>query len=119
MVIFVNLNFNGFIQIIMLYVLKNKDGELHSIWSSDCLDLEFKYKGFIKEQAVNRNIEINPNWLSIMNYDDWHTHLDRDDYRFQSKEWNKFLKVWTFEKFLELKTDAVRETYMTSFPNCV
>ena len=103
----------------MLYVLKNKDGELHSIWSSDCLDLEFKYKKYIKGEAIKRNIEINPNWLNIMNYNYEHTHLKWYDYRLQCKEWDKFLKVWTFEKFLDAKTNAVRETYMTSFPNCV
>ena len=103
----------------MLYVLKNREGYLHSIWNSDCLDLEIKYKEFIKEEADNRNIVTNTHWLNIMNYEDWHTRLRKDEYKNKSKEWKKFLKEWTFERFLDVKTNAVNQTYMTSFPNAV
>lgn len=41
-----------------------------------------------------------------MSYEDHHNLLKRKDYNKRKKDWNKFLKEYSFDKFLEEIIDA-------------
>lgn len=91
----------------MIYITHEEDTSLKvkwvkNVWETKLEDAEERYKKFIIQTAKDKfHIVINPNWLNIMNYEDHHNLLEKNDYNQRQKSWNKFLKEWSFDKFME------------------
>lgn len=91
----------------MIYITYTQDEfisghSVKNVWETIIDDAEDSYKRFIAQNAKDRfHIVINPHWLNIMNYKDYHNLLEIDDYNKKRKEWNKFLKEYSFDKYLE------------------
>lgn len=77
------------------------DSVIHNIWEIEDEDLEQQYKQFFIDRATDFNIVINPHWGNIMNRENHNTHLTEAAYKKKEKDWNKFLKLHTFDWFIE------------------
>ena len=84
---------------------------IRNIWNSHCENIDDLYKSFILKESKKRNVIINPHWLNMMNHCDHHTYLSKSEYKKKYKEWNKFLKLWDFDKFIEEKCGGKKIKY--------
>lgn len=82
----------------MIYIIGDGDGFPKSVYSGK-EDDTYKYKLFMLNSASKINVIINHNYYNIMNKSH-HEHLDDETYIQKCKEWNAYLKTFTFEWFL-------------------
>jgi hypothetical protein len=73
---------------------------IFNVWEVEQDNVEELYKEFMISKSLILNIVINEHWLNIMDYKNHHTHLGINDYKKVKKEWNKFLELYTIDKFI-------------------
>lgn len=86
-----------------------------NVWLSEHKDLEERYKQFLLENAKNKNIEINPHWYNLLDWQKFNSHLTETEYKHELKEWNRFLKTWSFDTFVRSKKLAVKQEVTNVF----
>jgi hypothetical protein len=85
---------------------------INNVWESPYKDLEIAYRTFLREKSDELSIVINPHWGNIMNHEDHHKHLSKIEYKSKVKEWNKFIKIWNFDKFIIEHGKGVKVNYV-------
>jgi hypothetical protein len=77
-----------------------------NVWETPEKNGEERYKKFLLNNSKVKNIEINPNWFNILDFKIHNSHLSGQEYKIKENEWRKFLKKWTFDKFIEERMDG-------------
>ena len=78
------------------------DGSIvNNIWELSSDDVEESYKLFMAQKAEESGIVHNPHWLNIMNRENYHPDLTQEEYKQKEKAWNKVLKQWRIDRYIE------------------
>lgn len=79
-----------------------------NVWESDISGLEHMYGAFLLNEAKEMNFIINPHWYNGMDHENNNTHLTLPEYKKKLKQWNKFLKKYSFEYYISSKKLAIK-----------
>ncbi len=83
----------------MIYIT-HSDGSIKNVIKSDYNDLKEQYSIFLSDKAEKLNIKINPHWFNIMNHEDHHNGLSKNEYKKLVIRWDKVLAKWSFDDFV-------------------
>lgn len=92
-------------------ILSDETPSIKNVWDVKCVEVEKLYIAFMHKKAEKMNITINPNWLNIMNYINYHSHLSKIEYDAKYKQWNKVLKQWNIDKFISEILNGRKEKF--------
>ena len=100
----------------MIYLIyKNcnisQESHVESAWHSNHEDLKWRYKTFLLSEAIDLGITINPHWYNMMNHDNHHPLLSKDEYKKKAKAWERFMKFNDFKAYIERERLAVKIKY--------
>lgn len=101
----------------MIYITYKSDLDnsyIKNVWESQYVDLQSSYKAFLKKHSIKMGIIINEHWTNIMSQD-VNNHLTKEEYKRKSKEWKRFIKEWTFDKFIEVEGKGKKMKYISSY----
>ncbi len=88
---------------------------IKAVYDSPIDNAKERYKKFMISESEKQGIVINPHWLMMMNHENHHPTLSKEEYKQKNKTWCKFSKSWTFDKFLTEHCKAVKQPYYTSY----
>jgi hypothetical protein len=74
---------------------------VNSVWVVNVDNVEEQYKNFLLKKANEIGATVNPYWFDLLNREEFHSHLTPEEYENLKKDWEKVLKTWHIEKFIE------------------
>jgi hypothetical protein len=97
----------------MIYIIQGDYRSSDRFFEHSLEDIPTRYKKFIRAAADELGVVINDHWLNIMNHENHHTHLSKEEYKAKEKMWRKFLKSRSPYWFLKehLKATEVKATW--------
>jgi len=89
----------------MIYLLE-KYCDMHEHYVVDAVyevngDVDAEYTKFMLAKAEEYGCVVNPHWLNLMNYADHHPNLSAAEYKEKERFWNKMLKMYTKQVYIE------------------
>ena len=87
----------------MIYITQDfRDDYRHisNVWNVDCSDVEERYKKFMLDKADEIDLKVNPHWFDVLYHEMHNSHLTKTEYNRKSKQWKKFRKLWTKDKYI-------------------
>jgi ATP-dependent phosphoenolpyruvate carboxykinase len=104
----------------MIYLTYSNDylcesTSVKNVWLSEHNDLEERYGKFLLDSAKDRNIEINPHWHNLLDWQKFNSHLTETEYNDELEKWDMYLKTWSFDVFVVTKKLATKQKVKNIF----
>ena len=105
----------------MIYIRTDYDSvcettSIVGVYDVNCEDVEEKYKLFMLDKASEINLNVNPHWLNVLDYELHNSHLSELDFNEKCKEWKKIRRQWNIAKYItEILKGYKRQYKETSF----
>lgn len=104
----------------MIYIIQKQDQfdpetYISEVYESDMEDAEQLYRDFMIELASEIGCVINEHWLNIMNHENHHPEMSKEQHREKAKQWNLTLKSIPFTVFLKQHCGGKQVEYTKVF----
>jgi len=87
---------------------------IKDIWEVDCEDLEQKFRSYILGKARELNLEINPHWLNVLDFELHNNHLTQEEFKAKCKVWKNRP---TLKHFIKNELEGKKVKYLNLLIN--
>jgi len=84
---------------------------INSVYEVSTQNVDEQYKLFMIEKAKEIDLEINPNWLNVLDYDIFNSHLTKTEFKQKTKAWHKLRKRWNITAYICEVLNGVKVDY--------